>query len=167
MQLVQILLFVLFMGLYFTLWIVYMRREGRASFTLVLRSYPQSALRRWQKIVKASRRSATSPTGLETSTSEIPTAFLRAAKMRLESNQRMHPFVLANFALFFLAEGLGGFSGRDQSQLVMQLSASVLMLILALIAWARRRSRGWAPTHRGVIGRRIAHYDLLLNARGH
>jgi|GEM_PF-3695632 len=167
MELVWILLFVVCMGLYVTMWIGHRRRERRASFTLVLNSYPQSARRHWRRVVKASRRSATSPTGLETSTSEIPTAFLRAEKMRLESAQRMRPLILATAAVLFLAEGVVGLAGPKPSPFVGDLLASVLFFIFAFAAWVRGRSRGWAPTHRGVIGRRIADYDLLLNARGH
>jgi hypothetical protein len=160
-------LFVVCMGLYATIFILYIRRERRASFTLVLNSYPQSTRRQWRRAVEASRRSATSPTGLETSTCEIPGDFLRAEKMRLESGQRMRPLILATFAILFLAEGVVGLAGPKPSPLAGDLLTSVLFFILAFVAWARGRSRGWAPTHRSVVGRRIAHYDLLLNARGH
>jgi hypothetical protein len=172
MQLVWILLWAVSMGLYLTLWITYVRQERRASCSLVLKSYSKPSRRRWRRAIKGATRAShhwtTLPTDLEIATSEIPTAFVRAEKMRLESSQRMRPLLYMTMAVFFLAEGFGGFAVlRGQYPLLGQLFGSVVMVIFALVAWARQRSRGWQPTHRGVIGRRIADYDMLLRARGH
>lgn len=93
----------LLVGIYLVYVIALERRRRQSSFGRTLASYPAAQRRRWRALVKKNATDHALRTG---GIDEVPTVFLLAEKMRLESLQRLRVVSLVMLMIFYMGEGL-------------------------------------------------------------
>ncbi|WP_298342496.1 hypothetical protein [Ferrimicrobium sp.] len=145
-------------------------RRKRTSYAQVLREYPPAQQRRWRKTVKQLHRqgvldAAPLPQpGL--TIDEVPTTFLLAEKMRLESLRRMQPVMMVVLGVEMLGLMLvvSGSNGDRTLAIVGPLMGLSFSCLWALWRWhqLRRTSPGVA---RGRVPRLIRSYEYALALR--
>lgn len=157
-------------GLALAVILVIDNRRKRTSYAQVLREYPPAQQRRWRKTVKELHRqgvldAAPLPQpGLTIDT--VPTTFLLAEKMRLESWRRMQPVMMAVVGVEMLGLMLvvSGSNGDRSPAIVDALVGLSFSYLWALWRWhqLRRTSQGVA---RGSVSKLIRSYEYALALR--
>ncbi|WP_298209747.1 hypothetical protein [Ferrimicrobium sp.] len=143
-------------------------RRRKTSFALTLREYPPSQRRQWRRAVK--RLNCQGASGASTAAQpssaidEVPTVFLLAEKMRLESMVRMQPFVIALGCGWSIGMGLLYWAGGDRAGAI----AYLVWSIFAFGVFMKHRVRNHAPdgVGRGRLPRLIRSYEYALELRG-
>lgn len=120
---------------------VFEGRRRKTSFAVTLREYSPSERRQWRRSVREFGRQSVSAPHSHLGIDDVPTVFLLAEKMRLESAERMRPFVLvmtlvllAGEASVMLTQGLWAFGVAD-------LVGGGVICLVALTRTSRERHR--------------------------
>lgn len=144
-------------------------RRKRTSYAQVLREYPPAQQRRWRKTVKELHRQGVldaAPLPQQGLTiDEVPTTFLLAEKMRLESLRRMQPVMMVVIGVEMLGFMLvlSGSNG-DRTLAIVGLLFAYLW-VLGRWAWHQLRRRSSPGVARGRVPKLIRSYEYALALR--
>ncbi len=94
----------LVIGLYLVVMGMFEGRRRKTSFALTLRDYSPPERRQWRRSVRKFGRQSASAPHSRLGIDDVPTVFLLAEKMRLESIERMRPFTLVMTLVLFTGE---------------------------------------------------------------
>lgn len=137
-------------------------RRRKTSFAVTLRAYTPSERRQWRRSVREFGRQSGSAPYSHSGIDDLPTVFLLAEKMRLESAERMRPFIFAMTLLLF--------AGEASVMLIQGLWMSGLGYlvgggVICLVALTRRlRERHCQSSRR--VPKSIRTYEQALALRG-
>jgi hypothetical protein len=152
----------LMIGFYLIVVGVFEDRRRKTSFAVTLREYSSSERRQWRRSVREFGRQSASAPHSHLGIDDVPTVFLLAEKMRLESAERMKPFLLvmtfvllAGDASIMLAQGRWAPGVGDLAGLGV---AGLVVLTRALRERHRQSSRR--------VPKSIRTYEQALELRG-
>jgi hypothetical protein len=152
----------LVIGFYLIVVGVFEDHRRKTSFAVTLRAYTPSERRQWRRSVREFGRQSGSAPYSHSGIDDVPTVFLLAEKMRLESAERMRPFVLvmtlvllAGEASVMLTQGLWASGVGD-------LAGGGVICLMALTRASRERHRQSSRR----VPKSIRTYEQALALRG-
>jgi hypothetical protein len=137
-------------------------RRRKTSFAITLRAYSPSERRKWRRSVREFGRWNLPEAQSCVKIDDVPTVFLLAEKMRLESAERMRPFVIVMTLVLFVGEASIMLTRGLWTPGLGYLIGGVFISLVALTRSSRQRH---SPSARRVP-MSIRSYEQALVARG-